>query len=435
MIQTTTLSNGIRIITEHCAFSDKTSICCSFNIGSIHEEREKNGLAHLLEHLLFEGTTTQTAFELNKAARSLGTSLDGETSYDFTRYNATVRNEKVSDLMTLLADLVQHPALNAQDFEKEKSVVLSEVAAYEDDLEDIASNLIFKAAYKSQSLGLPREGTPKTISKLTIEDASHFYQTYYTTNNLIISAAGGITHDDFVFLCNRLFTDLKTAPATQMPTIQYLGGLQQNEKESDQLDYFFLAFKGVPITNPKDYYSVNMVADILNNKLYDEIREKKGLVYDINASHTSFQHTGLFTINSATCSPVSKQVVDEICQIVTTFSETLSKEDLHIAKETIKLDLLSSQDSMMDRATSNIFDINSFGRIISNQESFQIIDSIQIADMQKMMNTLLQSRLSCSVCSHKMKHFPSYESIATFLRTQNNSLNPLILKAHQSNHK
>ncbi len=414
MIQTTTLPNGIRIITDTVDKVRKVSMACAMISGSQCEPRELNGLAHYVEHCLFLGTKSLSQEDIHATERQLGCNFNAETHQERIVVSAEVLPEDFMMAITVLAEMIQFPTFPDTLVEAERNVILTEIAEVQDDDENFANNMMHVAAFKREPLGLPIEGSVKTVLKITPAALRAFHNAYFRPENLIISIAGPMEHDELVQQCVKLFGSFKNdSPVIMPPPTRYLGGELCVESNGD-MDLFRIGFQGVPQKPYREYMCGEIFATILEDVLYEELRNKNGLLYSIHANNYAFANQGIFVI-SGTCYPKKLEtILQKTCMCIYVAKNKLSAEMMVMAKKRIKLDLIANDGTLADRVDSNIFDLEYSGRSISLDESYRILDEITMEEVQKTAIRILQSRLAFSGLGHTRK-MPSYSQIRKWL--------------------
>ncbi len=416
MIQTTTLSNGIRIVTDTVDFVHKTCLKMVMLVGSRNEPREYNGLAHCLEHSLFLGTNNRTENDIEQLNKTIGNTMNAETSQDELVLIASVLPEDLYKVTEVFADMIQNPIFPADLVDREKAVILSEIAEIEEDDETYADNLMHGAAFKRQPLGMPVSGSPKTVNMITPETLKAFHNMYFRPESLVISVAGRVDHLSFVQQCETLFKDFKNnSPLPEQVKSDYMGGDRRVEYDSE-MDVLRIAFNGVSFGSFREYVTAELFGSILEDALYDELRTKHGLLYCVRAENYAYKNEGIFAV-SATCESSNvSAVLQRTCACIASITDKMNPEILNMAKKRIKLDMPMNAGTLMDRADSNEMDLRYFGHIISMDEAYQLIDSITVKEVQDLSRKIINTRMAFAGLGNVRK-MPTYEQINKWLRS------------------
>ncbi len=429
MIQTCSLPNGIRIVTETVENVRKASITCTMTVGSTCEPRQLNGLAHCMEHAFFLGGKTFDEKAIKTAERQLGCNFNAETHQEKISLLAEVLPEDLSMALTVLADMMQFPAFPEKAFEREKEAIYTEIAEVQDDDENFAGNMIHATAFKRDPLGMPIEGSAKTIKQITPQALRAFHNTYFRPENLIISVAGAVNHESFVQLCTQLFGQFKNDnPTPDYPQSRYFGGDMRVESNGD-MDLFRIAYQSVPFNPYREYMCSEIFASILEDALYDELRDKSGLLYCVRADNYTFTNQAMFVV-SGTCYPQKfGTVIQKACECIMRTKNNLTPEQIAMAQKRIKLDLTANDGILADRAASNVFDLQYFGRLMSLDETYRILDSITLDEVKTIASAIIGSRMAFSGLGHTHK-MPRYDQITHWLRVADEQTKPVKVAGH-----
>ncbi len=415
MINTTTLSNGVRVIVESVANAGKTSLECSFGVGSQNEPRELNGLAHLTEHAFFLGTKNRSQKEIRNIENQLGITLNAETTQESTRFIADVLPEDLSTVLTVFADMIQNPAFPKDSLQKEKKIILTEIKEVQEDDENTADNLLYNASFKRNPLGLPTEGSVKTIKDITEQDVQDFYQRFFCPEDLIISVAGEVDFEPFAKQCERLFGQFEKGTAQPIVSPSpYLGGDRRIEL-AGETDLFRMGFQSVPLKDVRSFAVAEICSDILEENLFEEIRENKGLLYAIHADNWFHGQNSVLCVSASCESQKTQTVLHEVCTVLNHFEQKITPEQVEIAKKRIKLDFVANKETLADKAESNCFDLRYFGKIVSAKEFYHVLETVTAQEVVQTMQQMLSSRLSFAGIGYTRK-MPSYDQLNQWLR-------------------
>jgi predicted Zn-dependent peptidase len=317
MMKLTTLDNGLRVVTREMAGLETASVGLFARCGSRDEPAHLNGLAHIFEHMVFKGAGGRSARELNEAIEDVGGELNACTERDGTSYTAAVMAEHVPLAVELISDLVIRPHFAADDLEREKEVVLQELAEVMDTPSDLIFDELWAASFADQPLGRSILGDEASIRRASAADLHDWRDQRYRARDLIVAAAGKISHSELVHLAERHLADLPDGSAVEGPAARFTGGVRVARVASEQAHLTF-GFEG-PAERADEYFAARLFADILgggaSSRLFHEVREARGLAYSVSANVHPFVDTGLFYVHAATSpreAAAAAQVIDEI---------------------------------------------------------------------------------------------------------------------------
>lgn len=350
------LKNGIRVVSENHPTSRAVSIGIWVLTGTRDESPEVAGISHLLEHLVFKGTKTRSAYQIAKSLEALGGDLNAYTTREYTCYHALVLKDHWEQALDVLADLVTNMQLNKKEFNLEKSVILQEIAMSEDTHEDIVYDVFFEQAYGSHPLGRPILGTPTSIIKMTQSQVMEYYKTHYTGKNIIVSAAGCIDHGDFLEAVEKKLGNKKKYKVKSRRRAPRWH-LQRHvvEKQAEQVHMVL----GVPTASFRDKYRfeafiVNtLLGGGMTSRLYQRVREKRGLAYSIHSSLHTQVDSGMLMIYAGTEAKHVREVGELVAVEVRKLKKQgVSKHDVEMFKTQVIGSILLGSDDIENRMTS-----------------------------------------------------------------------------------
>lgn len=380
-VNKTTLPNGIRILTEHIPSVKSISVGIWVKTGSRNEVEKLSGVTHFLEHMLFKGTKNRTAFEIAQSMEVVGGFLNAATSNEYTNYFARCVDSELERALEVLTDMVLNPTFPEEEMEKEKKVVIEEMKMYRDSpvsylVEEFIANL-----FHNHELGRPILGTEKTVSSFTRKDLFDYMNERYTTNNLLVAVAGNVEHDKVVELVDKLMGGMQKANSTSKfnPLNKVTPKRIKLEKDIEQTHYLY----GKQSLNlgHKDQYKLLMINTLLSggmsSRLHQNVREKYGYCYSIQAFSQSFSDSGMWGVYVGTdkeyVNHVHEIVVDELAKVGT---EKITDKELIETKAQLKGSLLLSQENTSNRmrrlAKSEMY----YDRFITLDELADKIDAV-----------------------------------------------------------
>ena len=385
MVKKETLPNGVRILTESVPHVQSVSVGIWMNSGARDEDEANRGISHFIEHMLFKGTETRSARQIADEFDCIGGQLNAFTEKEYTCYFAKVLSEHVPVALDVLADMLLHSMLDVQEIELEKKVVLEEIKRHEDTPEDLVHDMFAQSVWGNHPLGNPVLGTSKAVAKLSRADLLEFTRTRYTPDSIVVSAAGNLVHEQLVEQINSLFGDLegkKIAPVQSAPSFSSLSS--KSSRTTEQV-HFCMGAPGFSQLDPDKFVLAIIDATLgggMSSRLFQEIRENRGLAYAIGSYSASYREGGFFTVYGGT----SMEHVDEVLDLVrkefsSILKENITDDELARAKNQIRGALVLSQESMSSRmirmAKSELY----FGRLIALDELIKAVLKVTHEDI------------------------------------------------------
>lgn len=377
----TVLNNGLRIIAEEIPQALSCAVSIWVDCGSIDEEISNNGVSHFIEHIVFKGTKTRTALEIAEQSENVGANLNAFTDREHTCYHTRILSEYLHVAIELFLDMLFNPKLDKSDFELERQVVLEEIKMYQDTPEDLVQDLLYEVIWKGHPLGKPITGTVESISNLDKALVLRFLDSLYTPDNIIISLAGKFNLDEVVKQVEKLTSNLsKKRKKKEPPPLLITPDIFIHDKQIEQTHLSF-ATKGVSVFEEDRY--VLAVIDIalgggMSSRLFQEIREKRGLAYAISSYYQTNKLGGLFGVYAGSTGKDSNIVVDlTLGELKSIKKSGLRKDELERAKMQLRTSLLLELESTNVRSFRNaLYDLY-YGRFLSIDE---ITESVQLVD-------------------------------------------------------
>jgi predicted Zn-dependent peptidase len=340
--QISILANGLRVATDRIDTVDTVSLGIWVDVGTRHEPADINGVAHFLEHMAFKGTDRRTALAIAEEIEAVGGHLNAYTSRESTAYYAKMLKEDVPLALDILSDILQNSTFEPEEMERERAVILQEIGQANDTPDDIVFDHFQECAYPAQAMGRPVLGRSEIISYL---------RNNYGARRMVLAAAGHLDHDRVALLADDLFGGLPAErPVTTEPAC-YAGGDRREQRDLEQL-HLVLGFPGVVLGDP-DYYAASVLSTAfgggMSSRLFQEIREKRGLVYAIHTFVHGYRDSGLFGIYAGTGEMEAAELVPAICTEAIRLEDGLTPVELDRAKAQMKAGLLMSLESTSAR--------------------------------------------------------------------------------------
>jgi predicted Zn-dependent peptidase len=389
------LDNGLRILTEQMSQVRSISIGVWLTRGSRHETAERGGIAHFVEHMLFKGTSTRSAEDIAQAIDSIGGQLDAFTAKEYASYYIKVLDEHLPLALDILADIVLNPAFTPADVEREKRVVVEEIKMVEDTPDDLVHEIFTQAFWENHPLGRPILGTRESVESFTSELLRDYFQTAYTPRNLIVSAVGNLQHERVRDLVAQKFGDCKAKTHTiseeaprVVPTIQI------RNKELEQ-SHLCLGAGSYP-QNHDDRYSSYVLNTLLggsmSSRLFQNVREKRGLAYAVFSGLSAYRDAGSFTIYAGCSNEAVGEVIDLVVEeLKGVRHESVPKAELQRAKDHLKGSLMLSLENTASRMSHLARQEIYFDRQFGLDETLEGIERVTVDDVQRVAADLFRS--------------------------------------------
>jgi predicted Zn-dependent peptidase len=380
------LPNGLTVITEAMPSVRSVSMGIWLRTGSRRECEEENGISHFLEHMLFKGTKHRTAEEIARAADSIGGHLDAFTAKECTSFSIKVLDEHVPRAFDILADLVKNPLFEPDHIAKERHVVQEEIKMVEDTPDDLVHEIFTQTYWRGHALGRPILGTRQTVGRFDRRRVADYFRRHYTPGNMIVAAAGHASHAGIVDLVAKEFEKIPSGrPMAADPLPLAHPHIRHRRKEDIEQVHICLGAPAYPQTHEKRYacYVLNTVlGGGMSSRLFQTIREQRGLAYAIFSNLNSFRDVGCLSVYAGTAIGNARKVVQLIVEEFRRMKEKpLDAEELQRAKDYLKGSLLLSLESTMSRM-SNLARLEMyFGRFLSLDQIAAGVDAVTSTDV------------------------------------------------------
>ncbi|MEI8394528.1 MAG: pitrilysin family protein [Rhodospirillaceae bacterium] len=392
-VRVTTLSNGLRIATDTMDGVETVSLGCWVGVGTRNERLELNGVAHLCEHMLFKGTEQRTSFAISEQIENVGGYLNAYTSREHTAYYAKVLAEDTSLALDIIADMLQNSLLDEDEMMRERAVVLQEIGQALDTPDDIVFDHFQGTAYPNQALGRPVLGSVATVCDLERAALVEYHARHYGASGIVIAAAGRIEHDYLVDLATTAFKNLPRLSEHVIEPALYSGGDFRERRDLEQL-HLIIGFNGISFYDP-GYYAYSVLSTLLgggmSSRLFQEVREKRGLVYSIYSFAGTYSDGGLFGIYAGTGPDRVRELVPLLCRELVRVAEDLTEDELRRARAQLKAGTLMALESTMSRCEHLGQQLLVYGRPVPTDE---IVRKINAVDSEAVRQAALRLRKS-----------------------------------------
>ena len=400
-VQTTRLPNGIAVLTEHMPGLRSVTAGIWVRRGSRHESAELNGICHFIEHAVFKGTRLRSARDIAVETDRLGGHLDAYTTHEMTGFTTKVADTALSQAMDLLADLISNPRFEQEDLEREQKVILEEMKMVEDTPDELLGELFNAAYFPNQPLGRPIEGTRETVPTFDHKTTVAFHAREFSYSNLVVAAAGNVNHDRLIELVGRSFNGCESGAGSRPRTLEGGGRPrpaapimieQKNELEQAHL---VLATPWPSALN-EERYAASLLASVIgggtSSRLWQKIREERGLVYSVGAAGSAFSDIGVFNVYAGTSPDQLDEVLElslkELREVV---RNSVTEEELRIAKDQAISSILLGLESSSARASTLARQEIIHGRRISPDDVIEKLRKTTIEQLQEVARTYFKS--------------------------------------------
>ena len=379
-VRVTTLANGLRIASDTMDGVETVSLGCWVGVGTRNERAEVNGVAHLAEHMMFKGTASRTAFAISEQIENVGGHLNAYTTREHTAYYAKVLAEDAPLALDIIADMLQHSLLDEDELTRERAVVLQEIGQAIDTPDDIVFDHFQATAYPGQALGRPVLGSAATVGDLERATLVEYLARHYGAPGIVVSAAGRIEHDRLVEMAQRAFGALPATAESSVEPARYRGGDYRERRELEQL-HLIIGFNGISVHDPA-YYAHSVLSTLLgggmSSRLFQEVREKRGLVYSIYSFAGTYRDGGLFGIYAGTGPGQVKELVPLLCDEIVRVAEDVTEDELARARAQLKAGTLMALESTMSRCEHLGQQLLVYNRPVPTEEVVRKINAVDL---------------------------------------------------------
>lgn len=389
----TKLDNGIHVITDTVPHVESVAIGVWASVGTRYEDMNDNGVAHMVEHMLFKGTPSRSAQKIAEEIENVGGYMNAYTGRETTGYYTHMLKEDADLALNVLSDMVQHSTMDEDELSRERGVVIQEIGMYADTPDELVFDVFQETAYPDQIIGAPILGTVDIIQNMQQKTLKNYVQQFYTGKNLYISGAGNISHDNFAQKIEALFCDLPQDQDTKFEQATYKGGDYRAQKDLEQL-HLILGFQGLAKTDP-DFYALKALSSVLSggsaSRLKQEVREKRGLVYSIYGFSSSFMDDGIFGIYAGMSPDKVEELLPVTCDEILKIQQNITDEELARVKAKMKAALLKGQESMVRRMDTQAKYFMTHGKLPDIHNQTSKINALQKEDLFRVAKRLFSS--------------------------------------------
>ena len=416
-LRTTVLPNGLTVTTEAMPGVATATLGVWVGAGSRHERPEEHGLSHLIEHMAFKGTATRSARAIAEDIENVGGEINAATSAEGTSYTARVLGEDAGLALDVIGDILTNSVFEAGELAREKGVILQEYAAVEDTPDDVVYDAFTEAAFPDQPIGRPILGRPETIRSFDRAAIEGYIAREYTPDRIVLAAAGAVVHEEIVAAAGRHLGALPKAETARMVPGVYRGGERRMKRKLEQANLVI----GLPGVSFRDetYYALHIFSQVLGggltSRLWQDVRETRGLAYEIHAFHWPFSDCGLFGIGAGTAGGDIPELVDVTLAATRRAAGDADSVEIARAKAQLKVALLSALETPGGRIERNARQLLAWGRVIPAEEVIAKVDAVTVEDVRAAGAALLQGAPTLAAIGPIAK-LPSLAHVADGLR-------------------
>jgi predicted Zn-dependent peptidase len=383
-VEITTLPSGLRIVTDRMAHLETVSLGVWVAAGSRHERPRERGLSHLLEHMAFKGTRRRSARDIAEEIESAGGDLNAATGVEQTAYYAHMLASDAGLAIDILADILTDSVFDKDELEREKEVILQEIGAVEDTPDDLVFDLFNAAAFPEQPIGWPILGTPEHVKAFDRSMIANYLAKHYRSGVTTIGAAGALDHAQIVDAAAARFANMPAQAGEAVTPARYLGGDTRLSRRLEQA-HIVIGFEGLSYAGP-GYYALqvftNAVGGGMSSRLFQEVRENRGLAYTVYSFHWGYADTGLFGFYAATSKSQVRELVPVALECLAKAAEDLSEAEIDRAKAQMKVSQLTALESATARSEQIARQILAYGRVLTRDEILARIDNLTVNEIR-----------------------------------------------------
>jgi predicted Zn-dependent peptidase len=414
----TTLDNGLRVATESMPGLQTASVGVWIDVGARYEAPEANGVAHMLEHMAFKGTVRRNAKEIAEAIENVGGQLNAYTSREHTAYYARILADDLDLAVDLLADILQHSIFDEEELARERGVILQEIGQVQDTPDDLVFDLFQETAFPGQALGRSILGPAEIVSAMPRTSLIDYMAGNYGPRRMVLAAAGKLEHERLVDLAHRLFRELPEPADPPVDPASYTGGELRETRDLEQAHVML----GLPAFSylDDDFYALQVLSTALgggmSSRLFQEIREKRGLAYSVFSFASCYRDAGILGIYAGTGEQETAELVPVVCEEFLALIEAPGEEELVRARAQLKASLLMALESCSAQSEELARQLLIFGRRIPPEEMIAKIDVVNEAAIRRVGHRLLADSRPTLTAIGPLGHLPDLDKVQRALR-------------------
>lgn len=398
MIKCTRLENGMRVVTDEMQGIHSVNIGVWIKVGARHELAHEHGLAHMLEHMAFKGTETRSAKDIAEQVENVGAMMNAYTGREQTAYYMRSLSENTEFCAEILGDILQNSVFDEEEIAREKGVILQEIGECEDNPDDVLFDHLHEASYPDQILGRTILGTRESVMNMTRDHLFNYIQRHYVPENMIFAASGDVRHEDMLEYAQKYFNFKAQSPQDTPPKARWGGGVQLIKKDLEQL-HLAMSLPGLSFFDD-DFYISEVFATLygggMSSRLFQEIREKKGLAYTISAFSSNMIDGGTFGIYAGTDPQSAFEVIDLSITEMEKCADHVTMQEVERAKAQIRSGLMMGLESPAGRSEALVKQQFIFNKFITPKEMLEKVADVTPDHIRSFAARLLRSgKASC----------------------------------------
>jgi predicted Zn-dependent peptidase len=388
------LPGGLTVATDRVEQAETVSLGAWIGVGTRHEPAEANGIAHLLEHMAFKGTERRSARDIAEEIEAVGGHLNAYTGRENTAFYAKVLAENTPLALDVIADILQNPTFDPEELSRERAVVLQEIGQTNDTPDDIIFDHFQETAFPDQALGRPVLGRAEVVSDLAGERLRAYMARHYRPPGMILAAAGKVDHESFADLARRAFEGLTPEADSAAEPAHYTGGDFRERRDLEQV-HLLLGFEGLGYLD-RDYYALMVLSSLfgggMSSRLFQEVREKRGLVYSVYSFVSAYRDGGLFGIYAGTGDSEVVELLPVVCDEIAKLPRDIAQPEVDRAKAQLKAGLLMSRESSAARCEQLAQQLLTYGRPLPVAEIVAKVEAVDVDHLRQLAGALFRGR-------------------------------------------
>ena len=413
-IRTTTLDNGLRVVSADMPGLESAAVGVWVDAGARCESGDLNGVSHMLEHMAFKGTRRRSAVAIAEDIEAVGGHLNAYTSLERTAYIARVMKDDVPLAVDILADILQHTTMPEDELAREREVVIQEIAQLHDTPDDVVFDLFQETAYPDQPLGRSILGTAERVGRISRDVLIAYMDAHYSAERMVAVAAGRVDHETFAGLVGDAFASLPRRTPEPIEPADYRGGDLRRERDLEQV-HLVIGFNGVSYDDP-EFFAQQVLSTALgggmSSRLFQEVREKRGLAYSIFSFTTSYIDGGVFGIYAGAGANHLDELVPVICDEVVNIAASVDEDEIDRARAQLKSSLLMSLESPSARCEQMARHTLIYGRPLPADEIIECIEAVDAAALTGAARRMIANGKPTVAALGRVGGIEPYDSIA-----------------------
>ncbi len=413
-VQETMLPSGLRVATDTMESVETTSVGVWVDAGARNETPDLNGVSHMLEHMAFKGTKRRTARGIAEEIEAVGGHLNAYTSREQTAYFARVVGDDLPLAVDILADILQNSTFDEQELERERAVIIQEIGQTQDTPDDLIFDQLQEVAFPEQSLGRSILGTVERVNGFDRSTLRSYMSAHYRAPGMVVVASGKVVHDTFVSLVESAFDGLGGGGGTSCEVGKYQGGDWREERELEQV-HLTLGFQGLPFRDD-DFYAAQILSTVLgggmSSRLFQEVREIRGLAYSVFSFSSSYKDCGLFGVYAGTGQGEVEELVPVVCDQLVEITRGIGEDELSRAKTQHKSGMKMALESSMSRCEQLGRQMLIYGRPIPILEIIAKIEAVDTHAVRRVADRIVSSGPPTVAAIGPIGNLESYSAIA-----------------------